>query len=373
MTPIPSYEELLIEAEDRLRELVPELTNFSESSLATALLKCYMAPLAALYERIQEVEEQSQLSTAYGEYLERIGALFGISRLTATKASTQGMGAALQFTNHSEEAVTIPAGTRVYDPSYPDRTYLTTTTLTDLGPGAVGYAHAEAAFTGAYFNAGAHTLRAHNLGNDLIDVTNVVAITNGAGVETDENLRYRIANAVTAMQGANATAVRMAILEVPGVRDVVLRPLARGTGTLDVVIVPRGRHVSPELLAACEEALESVVALGISTRVLAPRERQVRVDLQVLLTPEGSADSAIAAQARALAGAQVRELIDNLPLEDGTGAGSLVYNQLIDRAMEVPYVRDVTLDLFIDGAPVLQTNHTPEPGERFVVSSVNVR
>jgi len=372
MFTVPGYQELVQQAQARLQDALPQITNYTESSVAGAIIKVFMAHLSEAWRALGYAYDQMSLSTAVGENLDRIAALFGIERLQAVAADTLSSASALRFTNGSDSTVTIPVGTRVFDPRRPAAAFLTTASL-ELQPGATGYVHARAADVGPLFNVGSNTLTAHSLAVQGLSVTNPASITNGQPVESDESLRYRIREATAALAGSNEAAVKLALLSIPGVRDIKLIPFARGAGTLDVVVLPAARHATVEFINLCQSVLESVAAAGVSARVTAPAEREVTIVLKLKLSPEALQDSSRAARARAAAGARVQAYIDNLLIEDGAGSGEIIYNDIVAAAMDVSDVQDVEVQMYVSGSRVLNTNQRCRPGERFVLSALTVR
>jgi uncharacterized phage protein gp47/JayE len=372
MFTVPSYQELVQEAQDRLKVSLPEITNYSESSVVGAIIKVLMLHLSEAWQALGYAYDQMSISSAVGDNLDRIAELFGLQRMRSTRADTISSASALKFTNNSSTSVVIPAGTRVFDPSRPLVSYFTVTDLS-LGPGETGYVHARAADVGPAYNVASNVLTAHDLLDPNITVTNPAPITTGQSEESDESLRYRIREAAAAVSGSNEAAVKLALMSIPGVRDVKLLPCARGAGTLDVVILPAARHATPDFIALCQNVLANVVAAGISAKIVVPKEREVTIVLKLSLDSEVLQDSGRASSVRTLVGTRVQSFIDNLLIEDGTGSGEIIYNDLVGVIMDVDGVRDVQIEIYIDGARVLNTNQRCRPGERFVLKALSVR
>ena len=68
-------------------------------------------------------------------------------------------------------------------------------------------------------------------------VTNIVEFYGGTNQETDEELRIRAKDALAGLGKGTSTALRNALLELPGVVDAIVIDLSRGVGTADIVVV----------------------------------------------------------------------------------------------------------------------------------------
>lgn len=360
----PTYDELL---EIGRQELEPLGFNYwGEGSGIGAILKIQALYASQLWQGVAAAGSQLDLASAQGVYLDRIGEGLGVTRLPAQVATTLGLGAALKFTNTGGIEVTLPAGTRIWNSVEPSVAFFTDAALV-LSAGAEGYVHVTAGQSGERHNLGANVLDAHN-GPSQVTVTNVRPLGGGALTESDASYRYRISQAWQARSGGTETAIRQALLRVPGVRDILLYPGIRGAGSLDVLVVPVDRFASQELLTACEQATAEVVAAGISWRVRAPVPRRVNVNVKLRLTPGASF-----AEISVLVETQVRAYLDNLRTNDGAGGSSLIWNELISRVQDAHAdIIDSEITLNVDGVPLLQTNFTPNPGDRLVSHSVSV-
>lgn len=370
---VPTRTELVNFIETALRERAG-ITNFSESSVAGTLTNTIAALISDIYENLSEIEIRRSLSTAYGPYLDEIGDLYGVRRLPAKAATTLGSGRSVMFTNPTSLEVIVPAHTRVwaknnYDTAYYTEYDITIPPVDSNGVAGRAYVDVSAAGPGDTYNVAPNTLTQHNVGSQLIQCTNVRAITNGSGTESDENYRFRIKNAILARQGENETTLRMRLTELPGVRDVVIRPLARGTGTVDVIIVPVDRYTTEDLLAQAQQVAEDSVPIGVSALVKAPIEHPVDVEIQLAVKPSG--DRTVA---KSLAASAVRSYIDNLPMGNEFGDGDLIISAMVAAAAGASEdIRDVNVArVKVDNRPANLVNQRALPGERYYLQSIKV-
>ncbi len=342
-------------------------TAWTPGSAISAMGKVIAAYQSNVWAAIEMQDEQTSYSTARGSFLDKIGNGLGVRRLPARISTTIGKGPTIKFTNNSGTTVTVPAGTRVWNASNPDVAFFTAGTIA-VAAGSEEYADAVASGPGESYNVGVGVLTAHNAGMSNLSVTNIRPLGGGSFAESDEEYRYRISLALSSRTGSTENAIRSALLALPGVRDVSIINGARGSGTLDLIIVPIDRIATAALLTACESALTNVIACGISYRVRAPIP--IRVDLKVQLT---LAPGASLASVGPLVESAVRAYIDNLPLGEGNNTGTLVYNELVSRVQDAsPDVVDSSISFSLDGKPSLQTNAVLKFAERFYSGSISI-
>jgi len=314
----PSYEEIL----ERIFRIM-EARGFQprpDSSAIGALARAIAIEMTNYYDLIQILEEQNNIDTASGPSLDRIGAMFGLFRRPSSPASSIGTPSAVKITNNSTSAVTVPANTRVWSSSNPQRYYFTVSEIT-LGAGEEGYVHVVAGGYGGTYHVKAREL--DSIAIDNLSVTNPYDITNGEEEEDDDTFRARIANAFLRRYYGSETAIRYALEEIPGVHSV-------------------------RLISAAYERLRSEVVPGIDYRLIVPRA--VPVDVQVKLSWKSRPGNRISSE-------QIRDtlsaLIDTSPLDDGSGNASISVSEIITRIMNLsPSISDVQVRVFMDGVEV---------------------
>ena len=363
----PSFSEILSRAWTTITENTG-LSNSSESSVSYAILKAFCQELTNLYTQAEYIETQGQLSSAQGSNLDSIGQFFGVSRRVSTSSSTVGSPYSVKFTNNGATPALISANTRVWPSGDQSIAYFTVSAIT-VPAGQSVYVDVTAASPGEFHNVGANQLDSNSSGISTITVTNEIPITTGQDIESDDNYRVRIQNEIYRRESSNLIAVREALLEVPGVRDVSLLNLARGTGTLDVLIYGYDRVVPDSVIANCQYVLEQSVAAGISALAKAPVYVQVSVTATLVI--KTSADSA---SVRSLVSSSVRGYCDNIGIEDGSGNGTLIYQELAARVQEASSdIIDSNVSLTVNNLPALKSNQTLLPGEQWQLISVIVQ
>jgi uncharacterized phage protein gp47/JayE len=343
------------------------LSNDSESGFAINILRIFCQELMLLWEELAFLDTQSSISSATGANLDSIGEFFGVIRSSAVTASTLGSSYSVNFTNNGASVVTVPINTRVWVSSNPSISYYTVSNAT-IPPGQVVFVDVKAASPGSAFNVGANQIDSSSVGLASVTVTNNLPITSGADLESDDNFRVRIQQQIYVREGNNLTALRNAVMSVPGIRDVQISNLARGTGTVDVMLYGYDTTLSDATVARCQQVLDDTVAGGISAIAKAPTLSYVDVSVQVILVPNGNMANVVNAIS-----AMVRGYIDNLPIENGTGQGTLVYSELAARVQQASSdINSTTVSLTIDNVPALKSNQSAAVGSRFVSRAITV-
>ena len=133
--------------------------------------------------------------------------------------------------------------------------------------------------------------------NRITKVSNPEAAAGGYDVESDEALRERTLEHIrTPANSGNIAHYVQWAKEVSGVWRVKVYDLARGPGTVDVVIIAAGNEPAPpKLIEAVEDNIESQRPIGADVLVLSGQAVDVRVEADVLVkkgyTAEGIGSS----------------------------------------------------------------------------------
>ncbi len=120
-------------------------------------------------------------------------------------------------------------------------------------------------------NVGKDELTNHNLGVGSVFVTNNFAITTATDIETDTQLRARIADAMLTRATANSASVLEAVNVLPGVADIRVDRNKNGPGTLQLTVIPVSNVPSQRLLAQARLNIETVRGAGTVVDVVGPR------------------------------------------------------------------------------------------------------
>lgn len=285
---------LFAESKERIYgEIINELVNStvitrsSPGSKMRALAEATSKKMGRMYSTFDLNFAQAFLGGAEGQWLNFFGDMMGVARLGEQAATVTANDRNVKFTVdignfgdiNSGSSITITSGTIVSTETAGNGIRYRVIVNTVLPSGDdKAYVSVQAVRTGSRENIGRNQFRFHNftgytdVANNTLKVSNDADIITGGDLETDTNYRFRIANQVLSAEQANATAVRLAALVIPGVADIVVLPFHRGIGTYDVMVQSVTPTASVDLISAVQTAVSSVTANGIVTKVRSPTE-----------------------------------------------------------------------------------------------------
>lgn len=348
------------------------ITYFSDGSIAKALIESNSLEIARLQDYINATFQNAFLSSASGIYLDMWGETLGLPRLTGRRASASIQDGAIRFYTTSGTLGSrlphpsrsglglIPAGTIVSDTTSTIE-FLTSEDVTFPINAKSVFVPVSASGTGIGYNVGANQLTVHDLGVSDVKVTNDVAITTGADLESDTEYRFRLSKAMSTKYGSNASAVQVAALSSPSVASAEIVPFSRGAGTFDVLLIPKGNKVTNTAKEQTRQAVEQVTAYGISFKIREPEYVPIKLTLQLAFNSNVS--DAQKSNLKQLVQSNIISYISSIPL-----GGELVINQLRAAALADRDIKDVKiLELFIDCVPRTLRNVQLKEDELFVL------
>jgi uncharacterized phage protein gp47/JayE len=328
------------------------------------------------------------LPYALGLNLDFIGELFGVRRIqrqdvTATQASNtfqfyvrRGTFGAINGGN----AITIPAGTRIFTDSDGGPIYVTSDVVVLGAADSQGFAGARSADGGTTGNAPVGVYTRHNFLNytdsrfGSLLVTNTVALVGGRDTEDDESYRYRINLRLQSHGGSAEDDLRLEILQVPGVQDLDFERLA---GTFNVYVYGISPTTPASLLQLVQNSIDNRTAYPLVGLAVAPDLIGISLTTKVKLSATTSAADRAGVLATAARAAE--DYINNLRVGQ-----ELVINEIADRIMSADSrIVDIgepnrpLQEIFIWRSRLdssrysrfLIGNYTPATGERIVVEN----
>ena len=263
------------------------ITRTSPGSKVRAISEALSRKLGKMWRTFDLNVGQAFIDGANGQYLDYIGDMMGIARLGEEPAAISALDRNVKFyvdagtfgTINGGSSVLIPSGTIISTGSDGEGIRYRTIINTILdATTSEGYISVESVASGSGVNVGRGQLIYHDFNdysdsaNNTLKVTNVAEVIQGQDLELDANYRFRITNQIVNLERANATAIRLAALTVPGVADVTVIPYHRGIGTYDILIEAVTPTVSETLIAAVQLAVDQVTAMGIVGTVRGPIE-----------------------------------------------------------------------------------------------------
>lgn len=269
-----------------------DVSYFSEGSIARALVEATALEINRLQNFVSAISENSFLGTASGLYLDLFGQMLAIPRLVSRTAFATAEDGAVRFYVNSGTLGSrlphptdtrkglIPAGTTITNSTGTTQYVVANATEFQINSKSV-YVSVISNDTGAEYNIGAGQLTIHNLSNTEVLVTNDTAIVSGGDVESDSDYRYRLSKALTTRFGSNRTAVQVAATSQPGIVDARVIEFARGAGTFDVLLIPKGNRVTEDIKNNSLRAINQVIAFGVYPTVREPEYVRFKIIVQL--------------------------------------------------------------------------------------------
>jgi len=129
--------------------------------------------------------------------------------------------------------------------------------------------------------------------NRITKISNPEASAGGYDAESDESLRERTLEHIrTPANSGNIAHYVQWAKEVSGVSKVKVYDLARGPGTVDVVIIAEGNEPAPDsLLEAVEDNIENKRPIGADVKVLSGQAIDLRITADVIVSKGYTAES----------------------------------------------------------------------------------
>jgi uncharacterized phage protein gp47/JayE len=230
--------------------------------------------------------EQLQMSNASGEFLDNAAMnTYGLSRRPASKSLASSSESNIYFyieegvfgdINGGEDII-IPAGTKLFvkPNSYGENiTYeITQDYILDNDLNRT-YCSAISTDTGYDQNIEKASLNFHDF-NDyeassrgLLKVTNRFPIINGSDIESDQMLRSRVSNYLTARSNLNEDWIVLRSIMVPGIVDIKMIPNYFGIGTLGLIVYGAGKQNTESIINMVKGRVREVASPGLSIEVV---------------------------------------------------------------------------------------------------------
>lgn len=221
-----SFQQLYNLAKDEMQTVAPEVTDFTEGSIADAMLGI----TATLAEEVQQILvdrfNNTFIELAEGADLDKL--LIDHFGVDFTRPAAAKAGGVVTFSRPTFTfgAVTIPAGTEVStapNSSGVSQKYTTVAAVTLGASDLTINATIEASIAGSAGNVQPSTVL--NIESSLLDssivVTNAAVISGGAEESTDAEYRDFARNKIETLRGGTCQGIQSAALTVPGVENAV--------------------------------------------------------------------------------------------------------------------------------------------------------
>lgn len=223
---------------------------------------------------------ETLLPFATGSNLDVLGEIFGVARIQQQASSVAQGDQNFKFyvragtfgDINNGQSIVIPDGVRILTADDGGPVYLASPVTLQAGQ-SQAYFSAVSLYAGSVSNAPSKVFNRHNFtayagsrfGSLL--VTNEYGLVGGRDEEDDDSYRYRIHLKLISQSGATESALRFALLQVPGIQDVVFD---RKAGTFLCYVFAITPVAAASLLQAVQERIDQTVAFPLTGTALNP-------------------------------------------------------------------------------------------------------
>jgi uncharacterized phage protein gp47/JayE len=276
----------------------------SPGSKARSMLALISDELGEVYSSLDIGMAMTLISTASGVFLDYMGELFNLRRQRGSGAHILSSDKIFKIYTLNNEVfgsinngndIIISEGSKIQSISTDnpvifeiDDTYTCNKDSTEIWVGA------RSVGIGSKYNVGAGVVRTINFFDytsanyDYLQVTNMSAITTASDIESDDNFKFRIIKQATSGEKANETAIRLALLSLPGVSDVYFIDYGFGIGTFVVYVKPVVLSAGNDLLNQCAIQIKAVKAEGIVPIISFLKRLGIEMELSITFTSDTS-------------------------------------------------------------------------------------
>jgi phage-related baseplate assembly protein len=365
------------------------IKNISPGGKARALADIIADRMGDLEARSFITASQNLLPFATTDALDAIGDIYGVQRIAAQDATSPSSdGNFIFFVTsgtfgdvNSGQDILIPAGTRIFTAASNGPVYTVDIPTTLPATSASISVNASALDAGSLGNAPANVFNRHSFANyaqstfGTLLVTNNFGIIGGRDAEDDESYRFRINLKLQSVGGAGEVDLRAAILQIPGIQDVVFSSLA---GTYLVYVYGISPAVPPSLLSLVQTSINARTAYPLTGTAVVPD--LVGVSLSTTLQLKSGLSTVDQSSVISNAQQAAANYINNLTIGQ-----ELVINEIAalvlgsdTRILDIGDPNEPLLEIFIwrsrtDGtrySRFLINDYPPATGERIVVENI---
>lgn len=185
--------------------------------------------------------------------------------------------------------------------------------------------------------------------------------------ETDEDYKYRISQQVNVAANANEAAVRIAMLQVPGVQNIKIQKYTLGTGSFTIFPIIQVGFNEESVMQTLQQVLNEKEALGV--RGVIRSMNLLRVDVRIRLYFKDGISLSAQADIQSQSRQAIRQYLESLQAGE-----ELVINEIRGRIMSMSeQLHDIKIQrLAINGTPRLFNNQKAHWDEKFVPNIIEI-
>jgi len=290
---------------DKLQRIIKILEGRAGFSGIVPGTKIYQLAESIAYElmqvqhEIQETDRKKSISSSKNNELDEIGErFFGVKRLGEVKPFITPSMKALKFYSevgsfgdiNSGQDIIVPEGTIVSGivdgiifKFRLDKSFILNKNSRELYVSAT-------LIQGSSERIPSNTLTTHNFNiysqsiNNLLKVNNPVPIMSGRKTESDDEYRFRIANALRSFAVTSAPSIYQELIKLPEVSNVYIENGSNGGGTFTVYVQGTTPVTSESALESVRVSLSQIVSpWQVGYNVVSPYYIGISVTLRLLL------------------------------------------------------------------------------------------
>ena len=259
---------------ERLTNNMPDRYDTRPGTYTYDIEKTVAIEFENAYDRIDNLERQSRVSTATGKYLDELVARVGLKR----KQSTAATG---YVVIHGDVGATVVAGSKVAAGNI----IFNITDSASIGTEGSVIVPVVCDTSGLNGNVKAgHINRFPITLPGLLSVSNEYDITGGSDEETDTELRARYFEYIEhPITSGNKWQYIAWARSVDGVGDAKCQPLWNGNGTVKVIIVDAQKQLAPvELINKVQKYIEDQQPFGATLTVVTATELTIDISCKII-------------------------------------------------------------------------------------------
>ena len=368
--------EIVEDLQDRAKTAFGEDVNLNSNSLLGKLIELFSYELAVNWQGQEQVYTSHIVDFATGVNLDYICDFIGISRKPATNSS-------VVLTFYGTDGTTIPAGTQV-STNGDDKIYFETDEEVEIGTTTSGEIDVDATSLekGSDVNVAAYTLT--NLVNFIsgIDtVANSSAATGGTDEESDIELRKRYKDSVAIAGASTVDSIRAEINNIENVRAVLVKQNSTDS-TVDgllphsiqaIVLDGEDEDIAEAIFDTVAAGIQTNGSTSVSVEDNSGNSHTIKFDrpteIDIYVDIELTTSDSFPTNGDYLVEIEILKYIGGLDTVESTEYAGLsinenvIYTKLIDYAMNVEGVEDVSITVGTSDDPVGTSNITIDTTE----------
>lgn len=349
-----------------------DITFFGSGSVSRTIIESIAREIELIYQNIDLNISQQRLATASGAFLDIVGDQFGLTRLGGSTGQILAEDKAVRFYVRSGRLSDYLPSSSPTQGRIPSGTTITTRdgVVTYRVPNDVTFpASARSVYVpvvpsntdiGIRNNVAAGALTVHSLSNQNILVENPIGLVTAREPESDAEFRLRISRHINSRVSGSRSAILEAAFSFPGVSDIRVVPFRFGAGSFELLIVPTGSRVSPNILANIKSAVDAVVPYGIRVGVRGPNVIPIAFVIQLDIKRGELAETKRAATDSVRTA--LRQYLGNIPM-----GGQIIINRMRSVIIDAhPGIEDLRiLQMTINCKPQVIANYRLREDEVF--------